>query len=224
MSSFKTFFRAVVMLATLGLLAKAWYHYGPTLGELQAIGGRVVQVANEAWANYWQPPGTSSPLATDQPPTAATPPAPFAPPTGPVQPTRLPPAPAELGNARPVQLASGLAAEAAPAGATRSSPVARSWFDHAQQSPPPTAASLEPMDAFQQHDPLATLVDRLHGLGVRDQELKPWGSRGELVRFTCSVPWAESPNYTRQFEAVATTPLAAVQEVATEIEAWRAAR
>jgi hypothetical protein len=75
--------------------------------------------------------------------------------------------------------------------------------------------------APQQDTQLPALLEQLTKLGVRDQVLAPWGSRGELMRFSCNVPWANSPAYSRHFEAVAATPLAAVARVAAEIEAWR---
>ena len=42
------------MLATLGLMAKVWYHYGLSLDELKDIGSRVSEVAQEEWPKYWQ--------------------------------------------------------------------------------------------------------------------------------------------------------------------------
>ena len=56
--------------------------------------------------------------------------------------------------------------------------------------------------------------------GIRISEVAPWGSGG-LVRFTCEAPWANSPSFSRHFEAVAATPEAAVEQVATDIAAWQ---
>jgi hypothetical protein len=64
MASFQTFFRTVVMLATLGLIAKVWYHYGLSFDEMKSIGARVSEVAEEEWTKYWQKPADSS-LADD---------------------------------------------------------------------------------------------------------------------------------------------------------------
>jgi hypothetical protein len=222
MSSFRTLFRAAVMLATFGLLAKAWYHFGPTLGEIQAIGGRVVQVANEAWVNYWLPPGNRSPSSADQHLSSLdTPPAPFVPPTGPVAPTRLPTRMPPPDAAASVQPAGNMAvqtapAELAPVETDRSSPT--NWPGGILSSATLPNTNSPPAD------PLQAVLDRLTQVGVRDQELTAWGGRGELVRFTCRVPWGGSANYTRQFEAVATTPLAAVEQVAAEVEAWHSSR
>jgi hypothetical protein len=208
-SSLQTFFRAVVMLATLGLLAKTWYHYGPNVTELQAIGGRVAEVATEAWANYWQAPASNAHAAADTPP-----PAPFVPqPSGPLKPpplaTSLNPLPADRG---PVQLAENLAIAAAP---TPTRPVPNRL---------PSTKTLEPVINPVPDAELEAIRARLSQLGVVEQQLKPWGSQGEFVRFTCSATWTNLSHYTRHFEAIASTPLDAVKQVAAEIEAWRAAQ
>jgi len=41
------------------------------------------------------------------------------------------------------------------------------------------------------------------------------------VRFSCDAPWANSPSFSRHFEAVAASPEAAVEQVAAEIQAWQ---
>ena len=46
MASFQTFFRTVVMLATLGIVAKAWYLYGPTCRRDEDDRLRVAEVAS----------------------------------------------------------------------------------------------------------------------------------------------------------------------------------
>jgi hypothetical protein len=208
MTSFQTFFRTVVMLATLGLLAKAWYHYGPSLAELQVIGARVSQVAQEAWAEYWQSQDANSSLA-DNPRLPGAGPAPFLPPGDALQPIHAAPGtathPAVTG---PVQLASGERPPAAPALSTAPSTAS-------------AVPALMPMGAPTQGDPAAKVLDELTQLGVRDQQLEAWGTSGQLYRFSCSAPWAQSPSVSRHFEAVADTPLAAVQQVAAEIHAWR---
>jgi hypothetical protein len=217
MASLQTFFRAVVMLATLGLIAKAWYHFGLSVEELKAIGSSVVEVAEKEWNNYWQAPAADA-LANDPrlPPTASAP-APFLPTDGPMQPI---PRDSEHSTTTPgtVQLVGGVPAEIVPlAPANPSTP----WPPGA--SPEPTRLPADPatLSPLPQDTRLPALVERLTRLGARDQELAAWGSGGELTRFSCSVPWANSPAYSRHFEAVAATPLAAVEQVAAEIEAWR---
>ena len=186
MASFQTFFRTVVMLATLGLLAKLWYHHGPTVEELQVIGARVSEIAQQAWADYWQSRDGGSSLA-GEPPAA---PAPFAPPNDALQPIHAEPSATRLPTPSPVQLAVAVA----PALAA---------------TPPPSG------------DPVQKTLDELSQWGVRDQELQPWGTSGRLYRFSCSAPWARSPSFSRHFEAVADSQLAAVEQVAAEIRAWR---
>ncbi len=218
MASFRTFFRTVVMVATLGLLAKLWYHHGPTVDEMQTIGTRVSEVASQAWTEYWQQPA-DSPLADDpRLPHTGTAPAPFVPQGTPIAP--LPHGPNHSGppaSAGTVQLAGGMPAELVP---VPSSGPSTAWPPSATPEPvrlPPNNLPVVP----QQDTQLPAMLEQLTNLGVRDQELAPWGSRGELVRFSCNVPWANSPAYGRHFEAVAATPLAAVAQVAAEIEAWR---
>jgi hypothetical protein len=209
MASFQTFFRTVVMLATLGIVAKAWYLYGPTVDEMKVIGTRAAEVAQKAWTDYWQKSNDGA-LADDDPrlPTTSGPPAPFVPGGAPMDP--MPHSPGlvpQTATANTVQLAGGVPAEVVQIPA----------------SPEPTR--LPPNSAEPSQDAqISAFTERLKQLGARDQELAPWGSRGELVRFRCNVPWANSPAYSRHFEAVAATPLAAVQQVTAEIEAWQSAQ
>ena len=205
MATLQTFFRTAVMLATLGLLAKAWYHYGPTVEELQLMGTRAAQVAQEAWTEYWHSPESDASLVGNQhsQPQFPSGPAPFMPPS--VEPPSIHSSPAPAFDS-PVQLAGG-APPTAPA----------------LTAPPATDASssaLVPMEAPIAGDRVPHLLDRLTSLGVRDQELRPWGAAGQLHRFTCSAPLAQSPSFSRHFEAVAETPEAAVERVAAEIDAW----
>ena len=217
MASFQTFFRTVVMLATLGLMAKAWYLYGPSVDEMKTIGTRVTEVASQAWTEYWQKPAGNSLADDPRLPHVGGAPAPFVP-LG----TRIAPIPHEPHHATTagsglVQLAGGVPAEivlVSPAGPSTA------WPPSAMPEPvrlPPDGVPSAP----QQDTRLPAMLEQLTKLGVRDQELAPWGSRGELVRFSCNVPWANSPAYSRHFEAVAASPLEAVAQVADEIEAWR---
>ncbi len=107
MASFRTFFRTVVMLATLGLVAKAWYHYGPSVDEMKSIGSRASEVVRQEWKNYWQP--QSAEILADDPrlPNLGGAPAPFVPPLG-TEPMPLAPQLAPNGtNPSTVQLAGG---------------------------------------------------------------------------------------------------------------------
>ncbi len=148
MASLQTFFRTVVMLATLGLIAKAWYHYGLSVEELKAIGCSAVEVAEKEWNNYWQTPATKA-LANDPrlPPTANAP-APFLPQGAPMQPIPRDAAPSAPSAPGLVQLAGGVSAEIVPlAPANPSTPRTPGALPEPMQlSPDPTAPSPQPQD------------------------------------------------------------------------------
>ncbi len=116
-----------------------------------------------------------------------------------------------------MQLAGGVPAEIVPL----ASPGPSSAWP-ATSPPEPTRL---PPDNLHPADPadsqLSATLQRLAQLGMRDQQLSTWGSGGKLMRFSCSMPWASSPAYSQHFEAVAASPLEAVQQVAAEIDAWR---
>lgn len=223
MASFQTFFRTVVMLATLGLVAKAWYLYGPSVEEMKTIGARVAEVTSQTWNEYWQKP-VDTPLADDpRLPRLGGAPAPFVPPGGPMEPmphgstgALQPFSNGTMSNGK-VQLAGGMPAEIVP---VPSPGPSSAW----PPTSPPEPTRLPPDDSLATQPTEAKLtatLERLTQLGVRDSELSAWGSGGNLMRFSCNMPWANSPAYSRHFEAVAATSLEAVQQVAAEIEAWR---
>jgi hypothetical protein len=210
MSSLQTFFRTVVMLATLGIVAKIWFLYGPSVGEMQTIGARVAELTQQTWNDYWKASGSAPPLAADSP--GSTVPAPFVPSPGPMQPIPLPPLSATAPG--PVQLANGFGKDAPPVAPPLSpaTPV---------NSAPPSGAALVPMGAPAGADRLVADVKRLSDLGVRNQQVRPWGSGGALYRCSCDAPWPAAPNYSRHFEAVALTAEAAVEQVTVDIASWR---
>ena len=184
---------------------------------MKTIGARVAEVTSEAWTDYWQKP-TDSSLADDpRVPNIGTVPAPFVPPGAPAQP--MPHGPSHTAgppHAGTVQLAGGMPAEMVPA-----SPSGPSTAWPPSSPPEPTRLPPDGSVAPESDPRLSAALERLAQLGMRDQELSAWGSRGELMRFSCTMPWANSPVFSRHFEAVAATPLAAVEQVATEIEAWQ---
>ncbi len=214
MSSLQTLFRTIIMLATLGIVAKVWFLHGPSVDEMKAIGTRVAEVASQAWSDYWQQPVNDALADDPRLPAMGGAPAPFVPPSTPVEIMPHSTSPISPRGASVVQLAGGVPAEMVPvAPADRSMP----WGPPESPGAAPQVAALVP----EQDTRLRVLFEQLAKLGVRDQELAPWGSRGELMRFHCSVPWANSPAYSRHFEAVAATPLGAVEQVVAEIEAWQ---
>jgi hypothetical protein len=210
MSSLQTFFRTVVMLATLGIVAKLWFLYGPSVGEMKSIGSRVVELSEQAVNDYWKSTSNTTVSPTDS--QMALQPAPFVPPSSPMQPIPLPPVtPTAPG---PVQLANGTSP-----GTTFSAPPLSSGA--AATVGPPIGAKLEPMEMPGRDNRLVNDVKQLAELGVHDQQVKPWGNSGGLYRCTCDAPWPAAPNYSRHFEAVATTAEAAVEQVTSQVVAWQ---
>lgn len=216
MAAFRTFFRTVVMLATLGIVAKLWYLHGPSVAEMKTIGSRVVEVTTEAWNNYWQKPNDSALADDPRLPSVGQAPAPFVPSGVPMEPIQQAPAVANgAPNPGTVQLAGGVPAEIVPlAPAAPSTAWPQQTTPEPQRLPPDRSASAD-------GPRLTTTLNRLVSLGMRDQQLTAWGGRGEFTRFSCTMPWTNSPAFSRHFEAVAATPLAAVEQVAAEIDAWQ---
>jgi hypothetical protein len=207
MTTLQTFFRAVVMLATLGIVAKAWHLYGPSVDEVRVISQRAMQVAEELLNEYRD----ETAPATDANDPRMDPRAPMAgPPTQQVQPVQLAAADSE-GQVYAQQTVALSMAETAPF-----APPAPLTAAVPDLTPVPTSPSGDRR--------LEAAQSRLVQLGVQEQRLEPWGVDGRLVRFCCSASWVDAPNYSRHFEAVAADPATAVEQVAAEVEAWRAAQ
>jgi hypothetical protein len=212
MTSLQTCFRAVVMLATIGIVAKAWHLYGPSVAEMRAIGQRVYEVADELMSDSRQPEAVAGDAGNDPrlqqaPPFAAA--------------TPLPPGPAP----QPILLAT--AESESPAFAQQA--VGEAPIAAAPATPPtrliPVAPEEAPALAPAGGDArLDAASARLAEIGAREGRLEPWGNEGRWYRFSCDAPWVDAPNYTRHFEAVAADPASAVEQVAAEIEAWHASR
>ena len=83
------------------------------------------------------------------------------------------------------------------------------------QSPPASA------DLNQQ---LRPQLERLRALGPEVYTLEAWGSGGKFFRFHCEMPLGTKSGFTQEFQAVAETPAACIQQVTAEIERWKAAR
>jgi len=65
---------------------------------------------------------------------------------------------------------------------------------------------------------------RLKELDVEYMRLEAADARGEQFHFHCHVPLGNETTYSRPFEALAADPVAAMERVLAEVEAWRAAR
>ena len=101
------------------------------------------------------------------------------------------------------------AAEAVPEFTGQSAPLA------------PTAPTAVPAGLAEQAAPL---LERLRALGPTEYSLEPWGRQGEFFRFRCSMPLTPGHEATRQFEAVAESPLASIEQVVGEVTHWQTAR
>lgn len=88
-------------------------------------------------------------------------------------------------------------------------------------SAPATTPTAMPVGLAEQVEPL---LERLRALGPTEYALEPWGRQGEFFRFRCAMPLAPGHEVTRQFEAVAATPLASIEQVVSEVTDWRTAR
>ena len=86
----------------------------------------------------------------------------------------------------------------------------------AQTGTIPTATGLA-----EQMEPL---LERLRALGSTEYSLEPWGREGEFFRFRCAMPLAHNRHVTQQFEAVAETPRASIEQVVSEVTRWQTAR
>lgn len=86
----------------------------------------------------------------------------------------------------------------------------------AQTGPLPTTTGLA-----EQVEPL---LERLRALGSTEYSLEAWGREGEFFRFRCAMPLAQDKQFTQQFEAVAETPRASIEQVVSEVTRWQTAR
>ncbi len=68
------------------------------------------------------------------------------------------------------------------------------------------------------------LLERLRGLGVSQYSLEKWGNAGQMYRFCCAMPLAQSDEVTRQFEAVTDNPKGSIEQVVAEVSRWQTAR
>ena len=69
---------------------------------------------------------------------------------------------------------------------------------------------------------LRPLLQQLQSLGPTEYSLEPWGREGEFFRFRCAMPLvAQDKQVTQQFEAVATTPRASIEQVMSEVASWK---
>lgn len=100
-------------------------------------------------------------------------------------------------------------------------------FSAAEPPPAFAAPSVQPPPAampagLAEH--VEPMLERLRALGPTEYSLEPWGRQGEFFRFRCAMPLTPDHEVTRQFEAVAETPLASIEQVVGEVTHWQTAR
>ncbi|HEX5472545.1 MAG TPA: hypothetical protein VFW73_11695 [Lacipirellulaceae bacterium] len=213
MPSFQTMYRATVMLVVAVLVVKGWQLYGPSAEQLKSAAVNAIDVAETAWKNWQKPSGTSPQVAEARG---------AAPPFGSANPRKAPAAPTTL----PFRLepSAPLLSPAPAANATAvvaPTPVRPTAANCAPAFPPVEQISHEPVATG---DRVPALLSRLQQLGAANPQVTPWGSSGGLYRCSCGTALADSPSFTKHFEAVATEPAAAVEQVVAKVEAWQTAR
>ena len=219
MASFQTFFRTVVMLATLGIVAKVWYLYGPSVDEMKTIGARVAEVTSEAWNDYWQKPPNASLADDPRIPNVVRAPAPFVPIGAPGDEFRV----GRIMGAEPHCRA---ASNSRAACRQRSSPFRRP--DRAPLIDRLATYFAAGTDAFtarqcgRRSEQCALTITRATD-ATRDAR-RGTGCLGQPRRthaFQLQYSLGEVAGLQSAFRGAAMTPVEAVEQVAAEVEAWQ---
>lgn len=205
MPSFTTFYRAAVMIATGVIVVKGWQLYGPSTERMKTFAVAAIEAAQTAWN---EPHAETTPdIGALADPRISTPPLGAA-------------APDSRVDATPPNSAPGLIPDASTEVATSDMAMERDGASNPASSSPDDA----PVMTAEMADDLPELFSTLKTMGVSDQQLTAWGSSGRLYRFWCRAKLADTPFHTRHFEAVAEQPVAAVERVLAQVEAWREAQ
>lgn len=208
------------MLGVGYLVVKGWQLYGPPTEQVKSTAMNAWHMAQKAWNNWQAPNQDATPNADAKS---------VAPVFGQAQSQQAAPNGATLA---PMALSPAAPATSTPADFNKS-PTGLS-ADQALSAPLLTgdgtaAAPAKPLSqsvpsvADRKAD-LPAMFARLEKLGVTQRQLTPWGSSGQLYRFCCNAPLGDSPAMTRHFESVAADGNAAVEQVLTQVEAWRTAQ
>lgn len=203
--SFTTIYRAIVMIATGVIVVEGWQLYGPSTDKVKSIAIQAMAMAETALNQSQQ--DAAGPTAPSVDPRSAAPPLAATNPTAVVEaapPYSETPELVPLANAGSNDVVYGAAAVAP-------STKAPMIDNLSSQSAAPA-------------DELAPLLSQLEAIGGADAQLAPWGTSGQLYRFCCRAKLANTPAISRHFEAVASEPVAAVEQVLAEVEAWRTAQ
>lgn len=215
--AFQAFFRLVIMVGVTAVSGMALYQYGPPPEQAMQWADQALRVGTQKW-NEWNTQQTESApsatpygsngansLATDSSQLA---PSQFAAPDG------LKPLAGDFRFDASVEPASGIDPLSPGNPASLEEP----------QLLPALAMGGTPMPATLSVDPvLAPLAQQLIDLGAQDLELKRWGSEGQMHRFSCGASMGAT-GFQRRFDAIETSPQAAVQRVLAEVWQWKQSR
>jgi hypothetical protein len=99
----------------------------------------------------------------------------------------------------------------------------RASYEVAVQQPPSAGGGSAEATPPRGEDSFRAVQARLRELGATYYLLESWGDGGRY-RFHCRMAIAGNTSYSRQFEALAGDPLAAMLAVLRQVEDWRAGR
>lgn len=195
MSSLRTVFRAVVMIATGIVIVKGWGLYGPTNEQLKSLTASALEKAARAWNQPSQETALAQPPASDPR-------------------ILLPQQVTADANAAPLASTESFS-EAPPL-----VPLANSGPNTLSSNGDSIASTHEPLKD-DPADAVSDLLSQLQKIGGAEAQVAPWGSSGGLYRCCCRAKLGEESALARHFEAVAAEPAAAVEQVVAKVEAWR---
>lgn len=195
MSWISTLLRATVMIATGFAVVKGWQQYGPSTEQVKNYAAVALEKAQAA-LNQSTPGSTQVAAGAADPSTASAP---------------LAAAPM---NGLPHPMSAAEAPQLVPVTEGAGSP-----FDGIG---PGEAAAIELTAGASAEDPVAASLTRLHAMGGMDADVRTWGATGGFYRCSCQAKLSDSSQLARHFEAIANEPVAAVEQVAAKLEAWRA--
>jgi hypothetical protein len=214
MPSFKTIYRAAIMIAVGAIVIKAWQLYGPTSEQVKSTVAKAIEMGH-AVLNRQQGSNSDARLVSG-PENAPV----FA---GGVQESAalnpaLPPAlnqPQAVGTTAPANELPGSPLPTTPE--LIAAPPAKG----VAAIPGPERIANVPAAADER---VTALMSKLEKLGASEAKLSAWGSSGNLYRFCCRATPPESPALAQHFESVAAEPAVAVEQVLAKVEAWHTAR
>jgi hypothetical protein len=201
--AFRTIYRAIVMIATGVIVVEGWKLYGPPTEKVKSIAINAMEMAQTALNQ--SEPSAADPAAPAVDPRSAAPPLAA---TSPAAVVDAAPPDSETPELVPLPNAGGN--DVLDGGASAAPSTAAATIDNL------SAQSGAPADE------LAPLLSQLESIGGSDAQLAPWGTSGQLHRFSCRAKLVPTSAIARHFEAVASEPVAAVEQVLAEVEAWRA--